>query len=64
MMNDEGARFGLKASFPGWDKRSMSDNFAGGINGTDVGKDFVGDLIFGGEGHKIINALFAGIGKG
>jgi len=47
MMDDLGASFGLEAFLPGGDERSMGDDFARGVDTTDVSEDLVGDRVFG-----------------
>lgn len=62
-MDDFGAGLRAKAAFPGWNKGGSRDHFAGGVDDADVFEDRVGDCVFGGVGHSVINALIAGISK-
>lgn len=63
-MNNFGACLNLETALPSRDEGSMSDDFARGIDGTDVSEDWIGNCIFWSVSHSVINALFAGIGKG
>lgn len=63
MVDNLGERFGLEAAFPGGDEGSRGDDLARRVDCADVFEDTVGDRINGLVGHKIINALNAGIGK-
>ena len=63
-MDDLGPNLGLELALPGWDERSVGDDLAGRVDETNVFKDVIGNLIFWGVGHRLINAYLAGIGKG
>jgi len=55
-MDDFGAGLGAEGTFPGGNKGGLGNDLAGGVDGTDVFEDIVGDGVKGSVGHKIINA--------
>jgi hypothetical protein len=63
VVNDFVAGFGLEASFPGRDEGGAGNDFAGRVDGAHIFENIIGYRVFRDIGHKVINALFAGIGK-
>ena len=46
MVDDFGTGIGLETFFPGRDEGSMSDDFAGGVDDSDVFENGVGDGVY------------------